>query len=72
MTRYIISIRRDRRDQVPRDWIHRLHTIKELTILETASPRLVMVEGSEEAVAEAERRVGCFCHVEREVRHKPL
>ena len=72
MARYVISLRRDRRDQAPAGWIDCLRDIAGLTVHETASPRMVVVEATEDAVTEARQRVGEFCHVELEVRHKLL
>ena len=72
MTRYVISLRRDRRDQAPAGWIDRLRDIAGLSLHETMSPRMVVVEATEEAITEARERVGEFCHLEPEVRHKLL
>ena len=70
--RYIIAIKRERRDTVSSNWKEPLRSIAGLAIVGDDDPLRVQVEATDEAIAEARRLLGDCCHIESVIMHRPL
>ena len=70
--RYIIAIKRERRDTAPSHWKEPLRSIAGLAIVGDDDPLRVQVDASDEAIAEARQVMGDCCHIEPVITHRPL
>jgi hypothetical protein len=71
MNTYIIAVKRELRDTAPANWRDLLRDIEGLTIRGAGNSQRVQVEASDEAIAEARRRLGQWCHIEAAIPHRP-
>ena len=71
MSTYIIAIKCEMRDTAPTTCLEMLRGIDGLTIRGASNPNRVQVEASDEAIAEARRRVEPWCHIEAAIPHRP-
>lgn len=70
--RYIIAIKRERRDTASSNWKEPLRSIAGLAIVGDDDPLRVQVEATDKAIAEARRLLGDCCHIEPIIMHRPL
>ena len=70
--RYIIAIKRERRDTASSYWKEPLRSIAGLVIVGEDDPLRVQVEATDDAIAEAKRVLGDCCHVEPVIIHRRL
>lgn len=68
--KYIIALKREKRDTAPPDWIDQLREIDGLEALPHASPVRLEVEATDRAIATAKERLGDFIHVEPAISHQ--
>lgn len=70
--RYIIAIKRERRDTAPSHWKAPLRSIAGLAIVGDDDPLRIQVEATDEAIAEARQVMGDCCHIEPAITHRLL
>jgi hypothetical protein len=73
MKRYVIAIKREQRSATPANWAEPLRAIKDLHIRGGGhGSSRIQVDASEEAIDEARRILGDFCHIEPAIQHHLL
>jgi len=70
MTRYVIALKRERRQEVSVDWIDRLQGAPGVEITASAGNRRATVRATADGLHELHRRVGAFCHIEPVIEHR--
>jgi hypothetical protein len=72
VSRYVIAVKRQMRDQVPADWIERLREIEGLSLVSEPRHNRVMVEAVPEAMKVVQAELGDYSYIEPLITHKPL
>jgi hypothetical protein len=62
---FVVAVKRDRRSEVPHDWVETVRAISGLTIRGEAIPIRIQVKATPEAIDEVRRRLGEFVTVEK-------
>lgn len=70
--RYVIAVKRERREAASSNWKEPLRSIAGLRIIGDNDPLRVQVEASDEAISEVRRVLGHLCHIEPVIEHRPL
>ena len=70
--RYVIALKRARRDQAPSDWVDQLQEIEGLQFITEARAKRVLVEAPPDAIEAVRTRLGAYCHIEPLIEHNPM
>jgi len=71
MTRYVIALKRERRQEVSIDWVDSLQGAPGVEITDSTGNRRATVLATADGLHELHRRVGAFCHIEPLIEHRP-
>jgi len=66
---YVIAVKRDKRSEVPRDWVEIVRGTSGVTVLGDANPARIQVKASLEAIEELRRRLGECVRIEKSLPH---
>ena len=69
---YILAVDRERREEVPDDWVETVRSTPGVAVLGAWSSSRVQVRASPEAIQELEARLGGWCHIEKPLDHERL
>ena len=67
---FVLAVKRERRNEVPPDWLDVVRGTSGVTILGESNPSRVQVTASPEAVQELRDRLSEYIHIERVVPHQ--
>ena len=68
---FVIAVKRERRDDVPPDWVEVVRDAPGVVVMGDASPYRLQVRASPEAIAQIRERLGNDLHIEKLVLHYP-
>ncbi|HJQ59220.1 MAG TPA: hypothetical protein VJ890_20105 [Vineibacter sp.] len=66
----MIALKREARGKAPADWRAELAAIDGLLVKGDPDAPVLRIEATDQAIAEAERRFGAFCNIERPIERK--
>ena len=69
---YVIAVKRERRHDVPRDWLETVRGTPGVTVLGESSPLRIQVRASPDAIKQVESRLSNCLHIEKLVPHERL
>ena len=67
---FVLAVKRERRPDVPSDWIAQVRGTPGITILGDANPSRVQVRASPEAIRALRERLSEYIHIEPLVPHR--
>jgi hypothetical protein len=66
---FVVAVKREKRSEVPREWVEIVRGTPGVTIVGASSPARVQVTASPEAVEELRRRLADYANIERVLPH---
>ena len=66
---FVIAVKRERRDDVPRDWIEVVRGTPGVTIMGDASPLRLQVRATSEGIARVRDRLSDYLEIEKVIPH---
>jgi hypothetical protein len=67
---YVVAVKRDKRAEVPPDWLDTVRGTPGVTIVGDSNPERVQVNATPQAIEDLRRKLGECCHVEKVVRRQ--
>lgn len=67
---YVVAVRRDRRDDVPADWIERVRDCEEVVVQQPVTARRILIKASARGVDAIRQSLSTYLHVEELIPHE--
>ncbi len=67
---FILAVKREKRAQVPEDWQGRIGSIEGIESQPAFSPWRLQVTASSEGIAQIQKDLGPYLHIERPIPHE--
>jgi hypothetical protein len=68
---FVVAVKRERRHDVPADWLDVVRGTSGVTVIGDSSPLRVQVRASSEAIARISERLADYLHIEKVIPHHP-
>ena len=66
---YVVGVKREKRSEVPRDWVEIVRGTPGVTVLGECNPTRLQIEAEGESIDEIRRRLAEYVYIERTVPH---
>ena len=66
---FAVAVKRDKRAEVPDDWVDRVRSTEGVTIMGDANPRRLQIKATDEGIVAIERELADYLYIERLIPH---
>jgi hypothetical protein len=66
---FVLAVKRDRRDDVPGDWVDVVRATSGLTVMGDADPARLQVRATADAIEQVRNQLSDYLHIEKLIPH---